>query len=140
MVPSHISIKNLSQILLRAGIALTAKHNKKEISSETVEEVFIEYTKDLKVSERSNNILDLEFDIDKVHTSKEEAATQAEQDAVDIAQRIQSQYAPVNGFFDQFEKNFSDDWAVFCHQYLVHNLAHLDLTKNACQIVPQIND
>jgi hypothetical protein len=48
------------------------KHNKKELSSETIEEAFTEYTKDLKVSERSNNILDLEFDIEKIHTSKEE--------------------------------------------------------------------
>ena len=78
MVPSHISIKNLSQILLRAGASLTAKHNKKELSAETIEQAFEEYTRDLKVSERSNNILDLEFDIEKVYSSKEEQAAQAE--------------------------------------------------------------
>jgi hypothetical protein len=64
--------------LLRAGISLTAKHNQKELTSETVEEAFEEYTKDLSVSERSNNILDLEFEIEKIHSSKDEQAAQAE--------------------------------------------------------------
>ena len=105
MVPSHISIKNLAQILLRAGVSLTAKHNRKELSGEALEEVFQEYTHDLKVSERSNNILDLEFDLEKVYSSKEDQATQDQQDAIDIVQRIQSQYVPCNGFFEQFEKN-----------------------------------
>ena len=75
------------------------------LSDLTVDEVYSKYLSNITAAEQSNNVLDLVFDIDQVNISKEEQAANAEQDSVDLVQRIQSQYQPKNGFFDHFEKN-----------------------------------
>ena len=85
MVPSHIQIKTLSQILLRTGVNLSAKHDMQQALSDlTVDEVYKKYTANNATAEQSNNVLDLVFDIDQVNISKEEQAANAEQDSVDL--------------------------------------------------------
>lgn len=62
MVPSHITVKTLSKVLLKQVVPLsTAAINEGDTSDMTVAEIYEKFMSNLSKSERANNILDFEY-------------------------------------------------------------------------------
>lgn len=67
MVPSHINVKQLSQIIVNQGVVLQVQgSDKKSVQENTLREVYDQFMLDVAKSERQNNILNLEFNMDSV--------------------------------------------------------------------------
>jgi hypothetical protein len=103
MVPSHLSLKKLSEVLLLVDgeqqIQLKNAVVDDVSMSDTVGQVFKKFLGDIKAAQANHNVLDLSFSIEALTSSV--VVDEVPQDTV---QFVQSCYMPNNVFFDQFEK------------------------------------
>lgn len=111
MVPAHLSLSQLSKIMLKSTVSFKNRaalqiHNQ----SETIETLFLKSSEDKTSFEKSNCILDLEYELNQLlnlqqtATGVEDSAADDQASALDASgQKVISGYVPKMGLFEQFE-------------------------------------
>lgn len=67
MIPSHLTLNQVSKIMLDSNVAFKLRYDSSQTSQkETLSEVYKQFSKERPLSELFNNIIDLEYDTNQL--------------------------------------------------------------------------
>eukprot|EP00347_Sterkiella_histriomuscorum_P017580 403348792 len=105
MVPSHLTMNQLSKIMLQSSVTFKVRvgQNHHAQAQESLEELYQQILENQRVYESQNGIVDLEYEINQLLGSQEENKEEESQNESDLNSHLIQGYVPKMGLFEQFE-------------------------------------